>query len=76
MNKTTIILIVANLVRLPENITFESEVEIEATDGVESSLFLQEKLDRPINEKINAHVTIKTRTRKDITSVIKRSCYI
>ena len=33
---------------------------------------LQEKLDRAIDDKINAQMTVKTRTMKDITSVIKK----
>ena len=40
MNKTTIISMVASLVRLPENITSESEVKIE---GAESQLSLHKK---------------------------------
>jgi len=49
---------VANLVRLPENITSESEVEKEVADGVELLLPLQEKLDRAINDEINAQDTV------------------
>ena len=71
MNKTTIISIVANLVRLSENITSELEVVLEVADGLESPLSLQEKLDRAVNDEINVQVTVKTRTTKDITSVIK-----
>jgi len=53
MNKTTI--------RLPENITSESEGEIEVTEEVKSPLPRQEKLDRPIKDEINAQITVKTR---------------
>ena len=72
MNKTTIISMVASLVRLPENITSESEVEIEVAEGVKSQLSLKEKLDRATNDKINAQIAVKTRTMKDITTVIKK----
>ena len=67
---------VANLVRLIENITSDLEIEVEVADGVESPLFLQEKPYRPINDEIDAQITVKTRTMKDITSAIKMYCYI
>jgi hypothetical protein len=41
-------------------------------EEVKSPLSLQEKLDRAINDKINAKITSKTRTLKDITSVVKK----
>jgi len=63
---------VANLVWLPENITSKSEVEIEVARGVELPQSLQEKLYRPIKDKINTQATVKTRTIKDITGVIKK----
>ena len=50
----------------------ELEIEIEVAEEVELPLFLQEKLDRAINEKIDAQITAKTRTIKYITSVIKK----
>jgi len=62
MNKITIISIVASLVRLPENITSKSEVEMEVGQA--------------INDEINAQITVKTQTMKNITSVIKKECYI
>jgi hypothetical protein len=37
-----------------------------------SPLSLQEKLDRAITDEINAKITSKTRTLKDITSVVKK----
>ena len=63
---------IANLGRLPENITSDSVVKIEVTEEVESPLFLQEKLGRDINYEINFQITVKTRTMKDITSIIKK----
>ena len=53
MNKTTIIAMVASLVRFRENISsFESEVEIGVAEGVESLLSIHEKFHRAINAKI------------------------
>ena len=49
---------VASLVRIPENIMSEWEVEIEVAEGVESLLSLQEKFDRAINDEINAQDTV------------------
>ena len=73
MNKTTIIAMVASLVKSPENISSsESEVEIGVAEGVESPLSLKDKLDRSINDEIIAKIAGKTRTMKDITSTIKR----
>jgi len=52
---------VASLVKSPENISSsESEVEIGVAEGVESPLSLKDKLDRSINDEINAKITEKT----------------
>lgn len=75
MNKTSIITMITSLVKPPENISSsESDAEDEATEEVELPLSLQEKLDRAINDEINAKmkITPKTRTMKDITSVVKK----
>jgi hypothetical protein len=73
MNKTTIIAIIASLVKPSEDISSsESDTEIIAAEEVKSPLSLQEKLDRAITDEINAKITSKTRTLKDITSVVKK----
>jgi hypothetical protein len=64
MNKTTIIDMIASLVKPSENIS--------SSEPVKSPLSLQEKLDRAITDEINAKITPKTRTLKDITSVVKK----
>jgi hypothetical protein len=73
MNKTTIIAMIASLVKPSQDISSsESDTEIEAAEEVKSPLSLQEKLDRAITDEINAKITSKTQTSKDITSVVKK----
>jgi hypothetical protein len=63
---------IASMLKPPENISLsESEAEIEAAVKVESPFSRQDKLDRAINDENNAKITSKTRTMKDITSVVK-----
>jgi hypothetical protein len=70
MNKTTIIAMIASLVKPSQDISSsESDTEIEAAEEVKSPLSLQKKLDRAITDEINAKIT---RTSKDITSVVKK----
>jgi hypothetical protein len=60
MNKTTIITMIASLVKPSEDISSsESDTEIVAADEVKSPLSLQEKLDRAITDEINAKITSK-----------------
>jgi hypothetical protein len=48
-----------------ENMTAEVEIDLQ--------LYMQEKLARAINKKINFKISSKSRTKKDVTSIVKKN---
>jgi hypothetical protein len=61
---------IASLVKPSEDIlSSKSEAEIEAAEEVKLPISLQETLDQAVTDQINAKITSKTRTLKDISIV-------
>jgi hypothetical protein len=53
-----------------ESIEFKSDNETAEVD-VELQLFMQDKLTRVIHKEINSKIISKSRTTKDVTSIVK-----
>ena len=73
MSKTTITTMISKMLKPSENdLSSESEPDVEVADEDESQLSLQEKLSRAISAEVNAKITPKKQTMKDITNVVKK----